>query len=206
MRSNFMRLTSLMSIVALLQMLLLPQIALAGDAETRAKCAAGGSNTNQAQAATSGAVVTTYSATRARSMGLRPSVRAPHVRTHTPRFHGHIGGGIAGLLIGVAVSVAISAIAEEAARADAEKSCLLAHGLIKPSKPNAPASREGSDGIRRGISVAPTSHCACPQMKTCSGSWATMSCKRLVDLCQNPRDTVQYMRNGCDKLKQLVGF
>ena len=206
MQSKFMRLTSLVAIAAMFQMLLQPNIALAGDAETRAKCAAGGSGATQARAATTGAVVTTYSATRARSLGLRPAVRAPHVRAHAPRFHGHVGGGIAGILIGVAVSVAISAIAEEAARADAEKSCLLAHGLIKPANPNAPPSREGADGVRRGISVAPTSHCACPQMKTCSGSWATMSCKRLVDLCQNPRDTIQYMRNGCDKLKQLVGF
>lgn len=204
MRLSCVRVISVVAIVALVQALLLPNVAFAGEAETRAKCAAAAANPAPARAAGAGAAtVTTYSATRARVSGYRPAVRVP-VRGHAPHFH--VGGGIAGILIGVAVGVAISAIAEEHARSEAEKSCLLAHGIIKPSKPKAPHSREGSDGIRRGISVAPTSHCACPQMKTCSGSWATMSCKRLVDLCQNPRDSIQYMKNGCDRLKQLVGF
>ena len=209
MRSICVRVALIAAIIALWQLLGLSNFAHADEAAVRAQCAAIGKGPNQVPASTSqGTIVSTYSPTRARTLGLRPVALGTHIRPHVyPRFSTHRGGGgIAGLIVGVAIAVAVSAISEDNARQEAEKNCLISHGLIKPSKPKAPPSRVDGDGIRRGISVAPTSHCACPQMKTCNGSWATRTCKQLIETCQNPRSPLQYTINSCDKLKQLVGF
>ena len=92
-----------------------------------------------------------------------------------------------------------------------ERECLSTKGLeplpvsapIQPSGKGKSEGRTSSGGAR---SVAPSgSACACKQMTTCSGSWATLTCSQLTDRCRSPRTPRVYVENNCDRLKELVG-
>jgi hypothetical protein len=94
-----------------------------------------------------------------------------------------------------------------------EKECLAAKGLepLPATAPlaTAPSTKGKSDGRTRQASTGSsgnTTQCACKEMTTCHGSWVTMSCNQLKDLCRGATTKpIVWTRNGCEKLQTLVG-
>jgi hypothetical protein len=73
-----------------------------------------------------------------------------------------------------------------------------------PKTESAPKRASTSASPSRSVSAS-GSTCACPQMTTCSGSWATLTCSQLKNRCRNANSPMTYTVNGCDRLKELVG-
>lgn len=91
---------------------------------------------------------------------------------------------VAGVVTGVVGMAIVAGVKEENAKTEARKAeidCLASRGLRQ-----------------QGL-------CACPQMSHCRGSWARMRCDELKTLCRNTPSTKVYEKNGCAKLKKLVG-
>ncbi len=91
---------------------------------------------------------------------------------------------VAGVVAGVVGMAIVAGAKEENAKTEArnaEIKCLASHGLRQ-----------------QGL-------CACPQMTHCRGSWARMQCNELKTLCRDTPSNKVYEKNGCAKLKKLVG-
>ncbi len=133
---------------------------------------------------------------------LRPSNSAMVMIPLSP---GAIAGAIIGTAIGNAVGHAITQPGRDERADKRERECLSAKGLVPLKRQD--ASKAAATPQRASVSGAVRSgtRCACPQMTTCTGTWATLTCSQLTDRCRNPRTPMMYTVNGCDRLKQLVG-
>jgi hypothetical protein len=129
------------------------------------------------------------------------------------------GAGIAvsTLLFGVVGLVMSASTTDDQIRRDIytlrERSCLREAGLdpLSQSTRAVMATPKGgkADGRARTVSSgssASGSKCACKEMTTCTGSWVSMSCNQLKDLCRGAATKpIVWTRNGCEKLQTLVG-
>lgn len=96
---------------------------------------------------------------------------------------------------GEQITETVPAIAQPAKPAAAEKT-------VKPRAQ--PPAAEPKARTQTATASPGNPKCACPQMQTCSGTWVRMTCSGLKALCRNA-DTLSYTKNGCGRLKQLVG-
>jgi hypothetical protein len=120
------------------------------------------------------------------------------------------------LLFGVVGLVISASTTEEQIRRDLytlrERSCLREAGLdpLPQSAPAATAPKGSkSDRATRSASAgtsASGAQCACKEMTTCTGSWATLTCNQLKDRCRGATGKpIVWTNNGCEKLQTLVG-
>jgi hypothetical protein len=122
---------------------------------------------------------------------------------------GAIAGGIIGAVI-VGTMASNDAAKQETAcvrakgnPAGTQKELARAKAEASPSAEPKRASVSG--GGARGSVSASGSTCACPQMTTCTGSWATLTCTQLKNRCRTANSPMTYTVNACDRLKELVG-
>jgi hypothetical protein len=93
-----------------------------------------------------------------------------------------------------------------------ERRCLSEKGLDQlPQAAAPPAVPKGDKSDRRVRSASNSSSasgaaCACKEMTTCTGSWATLTCNQLKDRCRGATGKpIVWTNNGCEKLQTLVG-
>ena len=110
-----------------------------------------------------------------------------------------VASGILTGAIGLGITAAIRADQGEKAAVAAEERCLISHGLLKPRRPAGEPRAPGEH-----VESQSGGKCACPEMRTCNGSWRTLSCSKLKELCSSSTNALVYAKNSCTKFNQLV--
>jgi predicted nuclease of predicted toxin-antitoxin system len=135
------------------------------------------------------------------------------------------GFSVIGLIVTVAANAAIAAHAATVGQ-EAERKCLADHGIkLPPGSAGAsttaaatakPSSAGGATAAERAaerkatkVSLA-SNGCGCAKLTSCRAEWYGLSCNALKSLCPasiaGALGAREAMQNGCDDLKQQLGW